>query len=382
MTNGSRLARQLLQAAALALWAAGCGVASDPQVAQPTEPSGETAEVDAGSQPLSTASFAPDAGHVDAAAVTPDAATAVDPGPARCEATDPRSVGLSVFAEPDASEAPFVSVLSSATHDIRVMVYLMGYGGILDTLRQKAAAIPVRVILDQSQKSTNQKYFDQLTAAGAQVQWSDPQFTYMHAKTLIVDGQEAVISTGNYSLSEILKERNFVVQDEDPQDVATLVALFDADWVNTTPNLTCTRLLVSPVNSKPRLLALINAATKTLVIESMQFADTDVRSAVAARKAAGVDVRVLLADPTWITANTAGASFLTSNQIPVRWLASPVVHVKAMVADGTTAYAGSENLSWTSLTKNREVGVITSEAVPVKAIADTFEQDWAIATSF
>jgi phosphatidylserine/phosphatidylglycerophosphate/cardiolipin synthase-like enzyme len=180
----------------------------------------------------------------------------------------------------------------------------------------------------------------------------------------------------------MLKERNFVVHDEDPQDVSTLVALFDADWSRQTPDLSCTRLLISPVNSKPRLLALINGATRTLVIESMQFADSDVRSAVVARKAAGVDVRVLLADPSWITANTAAATFLAGSQIPVRWLGSPNVHVKAMVVDGATAYAGSENLSWTSLTKNREVGVITTEAVPVKAIADTFEQDWAAATSF
>jgi hypothetical protein len=50
----------------------------------------------------------------------------------------------------------------------------MGYGGILDRLRAKAAAgVDVRVILDRAKISTNQKYFDLLTGSGAQVKWSD-----------------------------------------------------------------------------------------------------------------------------------------------------------------------------------------------------------------
>jgi phosphatidylserine/phosphatidylglycerophosphate/cardiolipin synthase-like enzyme len=228
----------------------------------------------------------------------------------------------------------------------------------------------------------NQKYFDQLVAAGAQVEWSNTVFTYMHAKVIVIDGSVAVISTGNYLKSFMLKERNFVMTDSDPWDVANLVTLFDADWQYVTPKLDCTRLVLSPINSKERILSLINSATTSLVIESMQFADTSVRSAVAARKAAGVDVRVLLASPTWIDTNTAAASFLASNAIPARRLGSPSVHVKAIVADGARAYAGSENLSYTSLNKNREVGLVMTEPPAVDAIASTFEKDWAAATPF
>jgi phosphatidylserine/phosphatidylglycerophosphate/cardiolipin synthase-like enzyme len=53
-----------------------------------------------------------------------------------------------------------------------------------------------------------------------------------------------------------------------------------------------------------------------------------------------------------------------------------------MVADQARAYVGSENLSYTSLTKNREVGVVTLEAPVVQAVADTFESDWAAAMPF
>ena len=54
--------------------------------------------------------------------------------------------------------------------------------------------------------------------------------------------------------------------------------------------------------------------------------------------------------------------------------------VKAIVVDGTRAYFGSENLSSTSLSKNREVGLIATEPDVLKLMAETFEKDWAAAT--
>ncbi len=304
-----------------------------------------------------------------------------DAGPPACSPDVPRTGPLDVFAEPDNGQTPYYEPLTQATSTIRVMVYLMGYGSVLDTLLQKAqAGLDVRVILDQSQKDTNQKYFDMLAAAGATVKWSSPSFTYMHAKVMIVDDQVAIVSSGNYSQYQIAKERNYVLHDRDPQDIASLTALFDADWSGAQPDLSCTRLIVSPANSHARLLAFIQGATTTLLIESMQFADDDVRAAVAERVAAGVDVRVIVADPGWITANTDAAAFLHSIGVPVKYLSDPGVHVKALVADGERALTGSLNVSWTSINKNREVSLIVNEPAGVATIATTFEVDWDAGT--
>jgi phosphatidylserine/phosphatidylglycerophosphate/cardiolipin synthase-like enzyme len=304
------------------------------------------------------------------------------PAPDFCNATDPRSTPPLIYATPEAGEKPYVDSLMKATKSIRVEIYEMGYGGILSTLEAKAqAGVAVQVILDKSEISTNQKYFDQLMAAGAQVEWSDPQFTYQHAKFFVVDGAEAVISTGNYSFTySISLERNFLAVLDDPADVADLVALFDADWGRTTPDMTCTRMILSPINADDRILSLINSAQKTLTIEEMQFADTDVRAAVQARKTAGVDVRAILADPGWITANADAAAFLKNLGIPVKNI--PHMHTKVLVVDGATAFMGSENLSYTSLHKNREVGIITTDAASLQPLMDTFEKDWAAGVDF
>jgi cardiolipin synthase len=315
---------------------------------------------------------------------SPDARATIDapPGADYCNATDPRTEPVVVVATPEAGEAPYVDVLATATASIDVSIYLMGSGGILDQLEAKArAGVTVRVILDEYKRSTNQPYYDRLAAAGAQVMWSDPAFDYFHAKYFIVDGEVAVMSTGNYSTYwSIDRERNFVATDRDPADLADLVALFAADWDGVAPDLPCTRMVVSPINARDRILDVIRGAQSTLDIESMQFADSEVRAAVRDRVLAGVAVRVLLADPSWIDANAGAGTYLQDLGVPVRWM--PHMHTKAIVADGAVAYVGSENLSYTSLENNREVGVVVVEPSSIAPMTTTFEADWAVSTPF
>lgn len=298
-----------------------------------------------------------------------------------CSALSPRTTPLEVFVQPDVGVAPFVETIGRATTSIDVMVYQMGWGPVLDGLIAKAqAGVRVRAILDLAQQHVNQKYKDKLEAAGATVIWSDPKFAFMHAKVLIVDGAEAIVSTGNYNQSFMLSERNYAVRDRDVADLRSLQAIFEADFARQDPDLSCTRLIVAPVNARQRILDFIDSAQHTLIVESMQFQDRDVRNAVAARKAAGVDVRVILADPSWIDANTSAATFLQQHGIEPKFY--PHAHVKSVVVDGKTAYVGSVNLSWNSIDKNREIGLLVSEQANVDEITATFEHDWATGTDF
>lgn len=314
----------------------------------------------------------------DAAAVTVDAPQGED----FCNATDPRATPIEIFATPEASEAPYVNALASAQTSIDLSIYLMGYGGILDQLQAKArAGVQVRVILDQYKRSTNEKYYDLLVAAGAQVKWSDPAFDYFHNKFFVVDGKVAVMSTGNFSKSySIDLERNFAAVDRDPADIADLETIFNADWTGTPLAMPCTRMLVSPINARERILDVIEGAQHTLLVESMQFADTGVREAVKQRIAAGVEVRALLADAAWIDANAAAATYLENLGVTVKYI--PHLHTKVLVADGKVAYVGSENFSYTSLEKNREVGVVMVEASSIAPLLATFETDWTAGTPF
>jgi phosphatidylserine/phosphatidylglycerophosphate/cardiolipin synthase-like enzyme len=317
------------------------------------------------------------------APATPDAA-APDAAPAQdfCSAMDPRTVPVAIAATPEAGEQPYLDALATAQSTIRVEIYEMGYGGILTALEQAAQrGLDVRVILDKAEISVNQKYYDQLAAAGVHVMWSSPAFTYQHAKFIAIDDAAAVISTGNFSKNySIDLERNFVATDRDPADVADLTALFDADWGGSSPQMSCTRLLISPINARTRILDLIGSAQHTLTIESMQFADSEVRAAVSNRIQAGVAVRVMLADAGWVSTNASAAIYLKNLGVEVRSI--PHLHTKVIVADGARAYMGSENLSSNSLDHNREVGVIVTDASSLTPLTETFDKDWAAGTDF
>jgi phosphatidylserine/phosphatidylglycerophosphate/cardiolipin synthase-like enzyme len=256
------------------------------------------------------------------------------------------------------------------------------------TLVAKAKAkVSVRVILDgNAQRTFNQPAFDGLSKAGVEVKWSSPQFSFMHAKSFVVDDREAVISTGNYPAKLVAHERNYVAVDDDKADVKTVMNVFDADFAGDDPILTCTRLLVSPVNSKERLVDLIGSAKTSLHIESLELDDADVIAAILDRKAAGLDVRVVLADPAWRNKSTNGstAKKLLAKGIPTRYipLARMLVHVKSILVDGARAYMGSENLTTTSLEKNREIGLVVTDKEPLATMGATFEEDFDSATAF
>ncbi len=158
--------------------------------------------------------------------------------------------------------------------------------------------------------------------------------------------------------------------------------LFDADYAHVAPDLllhAAGGVAGEFPRTAPRAL---KSAQTSLEIESMQFADAQVRQAVLERKQAGVAVRVLIAAPSWVSSNTSAGAWLVANQIPARWRKTPAVHVKAFVVDGKTVFLGSENLSRTSLDDNREVGLVSTEADDVALVSSTFEQDWAGATAF
>jgi phosphatidylserine/phosphatidylglycerophosphate/cardiolipin synthase-like enzyme len=330
------------------------------------------------------------AGPEDAGAPVVDASIATDaPSDASvdaayaCNATDPRSVPLVLSVQPDQDEGPVEAVLTPAATSIRMMIYLLGTSQILTTLEQKASAgLKVQVILDQTQMAYDQAAHDALQEAGAEVQWSNPKFAFTHAKTIVVDDSIGVVSSGNYDEPDMSSNRDYTMIDRDPQDVAQLATIFDSDWADAAPDLSCTRLVVSPVNSRARILALINSATKTLDIESLEFGDSQVEQAVAAKAKAGVAVRLLLSDPGFYSGILEAVNKMEALGVTPRDLVTPNLHLKSILVDGTTVYAGSENLSENSLDNNREVGLIFTQPDIFATIQATFDKDWAASVEY
>jgi len=141
-------------------------------------------------------------------------------------------------------------------------------------------------------------------------------------------------------------------------------------------DLTCTRLIVSPTNSKQRILEFINTATTKLDIEAMYISETTVRNAIGAAKTRGAAVRVIVNEST-----DESVTYFKSLGIPVKTPGNAFfLHAKLVIANDT-AFVGSENYSYTSLQKNREVGGLVFEETAFNTIKSQFETDWNAATA-
>lgn len=299
------------------------------------------------------------------------------PPPAECDPFGERAEAPDLLIGPEDWSTGVVSAIAAAEESIDMLMYQLSRDDAVDALVAAAGrGVAVRVVLDRNQP-VNAGAREALTAAGVEVRSSSIDFRFAHSKLLVIDHRAAIILSGNLNGSSV-SERNFGVIDRDPDDLADAQAVFDADWESNggaaiQPDLSCTRLVVSPINSRDRLTALYAGASGTLDAALMSITDRALLDALEARAADGVPVRVLLAVPSFVSANQATAEELAVRGIPVRFMEH--LHAKLVLADGV-AFVGSENMSTTSLDRNREVGLFV-DGDAAAAAAARFEADWA-----
>lgn len=299
-----------------------------------------------------------------------------------CTTRTPRAVEPTAFVGPTGLQARLAAAIDGAQHTLDVQMYLFTVQALADrVVAAKQRGVAVRVILDPDEAG-NASVRTKLTNAGVPTRNATPLYTYSHAKYLVIDGATTYLMSMNFNVDAMNTERNYGMVDRDPEDVADVAAIFAMDWAAAggeaprPADLTCTRLVVSPDNARARLLELINSAQSTLAIEALYLTETNVRAAVGQAKTRGVAVRVMLATPDTTPDDTT--KYLQTVGIPIKW-ANPndfLLHAKLVMTE-SAAFVGSENLSLTSLTKNREVGAIVFEPAQVATIRTQFEADWS-----
>ena len=267
-----------------------------------------------------------------------------------------------------------LDAFDSATDSVRVVSWILTDDVIEDALVATAArGIDVRAIVPAD--PVNDEARTKLARGGVRLGEGNPAFALTHEKAVVVDDDLAFVLNQNLSYSgfEWNREYNAVIAGEPARDVA---AIFDADWAGTTFDEP-TDLVVSPANARTRLETLLRAADETIDIAMEVMNDARTIDLVAALAQSGIAVRVLLEDPADVEDNAETATRLRQAGVEVRWLESPDLHAKAVVIDGRFAYIGSVNFTWSSLSRNRELGLVTAGEEAVARIAATFDDDFA-----
>ena len=292
-----------------------------------------------------------------------------------------------LFTEPGAGFSPVYRLLRHARHYIDITMYEFS-----DTTAEHdlaAAArhgVRVKVILDRRAERTNRDAYHYLAAHRVKVTWSSPAFEYTHQKTIVIDGQTALIMTANLTSRYYATSRDFLIEDTKHADLKAITAVFRADFAHRSIQPGDGRDLVwSPANAQATLLGLINGATRSLRIYSEEMGDTTIEDALIKAAHRGVTVKVC--------GENSGGEYdsafarLARAGVQISYYSSPsgfYIHGKVVEADyGTNhsrAFIGSENFSSTSLHRNRELGLVTADGKVLASMAKTFSGDFSRGT--
>lgn len=298
-----------------------------------------------------------------------------------CLATIPSPTPVTaVHIQPNAGHAPVVDEIEHARCAVDVNMYMFTDQIVLDALgRAETRGIRVRVILEKHPFGTfgdQQEMYDQLSALGIEVQWAPDAFQYSHAKYMVVDSSVLLVTNQNFTGAGFGSNREFGVISTESRYVNEAQAIFNADWANDSGALEINHLVVSPINARETIIGLIDGSRESIWMYSEVLRDEEITAALSAASERGVDVRILVN----ASADTEDVPYFLDalgHGVQIRVLDKPYVHAKLLIVDGTHALVGSQNYSFTSLDRNRELGVVISDPHDLSLVTSVYERDWA-----
>jgi cardiolipin synthase len=306
---------------------------------------------------------------------------------------------LYTFPESDKSVTPLYGLINSAKKTVDMTMYELEdtvFSGDLVALCKNG--VGVRVILSSSEETSNAPAYAQLNGAGTNCSavYSNTAFTNTHQKSFIVDGSQVSIMSLNLQTKYYSTSRDFALVENDANDIAAIEATFNADYAAGTPSGgkqggsdfsyqpgVGDDLIWSPTTAQADMVALINGATKTLLLENEEMSAANIVSALeTACKTRHVTVQITMASNTsYATEFTALKAAGCGVHVYPTSATGLYIHAKAVVADyglsTQNAYMGSINYSTASMTMNRELGLYISDSSVVQSIYSTLASDYA-----
>src|SRR5215813_2238763 len=274
---------------------------------------------------------------------------------------------VSLIIQPGDSFFPIVGAIDSATQSIKMTIFRMNDPIVKDALRNAVTrGVKVQILVAVDSKGwikRNKKLTEDLAKLGVEVkaQRADKdKIRRYHYKFLLVDHSLSMILTFNPTQKNMHYTRDFGVIIRDEEITDELRRLFDADWNKQKFKPAASPLVISPYNSRERLIQLLKSATHSIRILDAKINDTEVVGVLAKQAAAGIDIKI-------IGRNTDLPNFLPN--LEVRKLARYKLHAKCIVVDGKHFFLGSQNMRAVSLDQRRELGIIIED----QAIAGRIE---------
>ena len=224
--------------------------------------------------------------------------------------------------------------------------------------------------------------YDFFKKAGVNIQWASPKFYVTHEKSIVVDGEAALIATFNLCTKYFTQTRDYGIVTQDPARVAQVTDGFNADWEHRDwlpdPG---TGLLWSNSNSRIHMAHFIDKAERTLEVQHPKFVDAVILDRLLSAAERGVHVRVLCGGrhgiSDWDILDTfSSLRMLKRFGVKVHKQKNYRLHAKLLIADGEHALVGSMNIDRSAFDLRRELGATLKDPAIIARLSEVFESDW------
>jgi len=276
---------------------------------------------------------------------------------------------VKLLIQPEDGIAPLVAAIKKARKSVDIVIFRFDRAEIETALKDAAErGVSVSALIayaNHGGEKSLRKLEMRLLEAGVTVSRTADDLVRYHDKLLIIDRRLLFVLSFNFTHLDVDHSRGFGIVTRKRGLVHEALKLLDADNNRTPYEAGLDTFVVSPVNARKQLLALIHRATKELLIYDPKIADAGMLRGLNERAKKGVTIRVI---------GTLGRK---SHHLQVRPLGGFRLHTRTIIRDRREAFVGSQSLRKAELDSRREVGVIVRDSKVVSGLVNTFEADWS-----
>jgi len=275
---------------------------------------------------------------------------------------------MKLLIQPQDGVAPLVAAIKGARTSVDIVIFRFDRAELEVALKDAAErGVSVTALIayaNHGGEKSLRKLEMRLLEAGVTVSRTADDLVRYHDKMLIVDHRVLYVLSFNFTHLDIDHSRGFAIVTKKKALVQEALRLLAADTGRTPYEAGLDTFVVSPVNARKQLLALIHRAKKELLVYDPKIADAEALRALTDRAKKGVDVRVI---------GTLGRK---SPHLKVRPLGGFRLHTRTIVCDQREIFIGSQSLRKAELDSRREVGLIVRDSKVISGVVNTFEADW------
>jgi phosphatidylserine/phosphatidylglycerophosphate/cardiolipin synthase-like enzyme len=289
---------------------------------------------------------------------------------------------------PDDTAQPILAAIGAARASLKIKMFLFSDPALLEAvIAAKKRGVTVRIMLNPARRSgetENVATRKALEAAGVDVADSNPAFELTHEKSMVVDDGVAFVKSLNWETKNLTDTRDYAVVTRVADEVAEVIAGFEADWHRKTfdPGEDA-KLIWCSNNGRARIARFIDDARESLWLQNERYQDTVIIERLVRAVRRGVKVHVLARAPHTLKKDklvegVGGLRILHDVGAKVHRPKGLRLHAKMLLADGARAIVGSINLSPGSFDARRELAIETEDPAVVSRLHHVAREDWKV----